>query len=71
MADMDVDPPVVVKKEKPEGSGSKDKEGKARFEVKKARTLIRSSCSVYLSLLWLSLNQWNAVSLWAWGTLTS
>jgi hypothetical protein len=33
MADMDVDPPVQVKKEPKEGS-----EGKQRFEVKKVRS---------------------------------
>jgi hypothetical protein len=36
MADMDVDPPVTVKKE------GKEKEGKQRFEVKKVCILRRS-----------------------------
>jgi hypothetical protein len=35
MADMDVDPPVQVKKEPKEGN-----EGKQRFEVKKVRRLV-------------------------------
>lgn len=60
MADMDVDPPVQVKKEPKEGS-----EGKQRFEVKKVRWLVKG-------VIWklaCSRTQWNAVSLWAWGDL--
>lgn len=54
MAEMEVDTPVPPKKA----------DGKQRFEVKKVCIALYSR-----SPLVLIVPQWNAVSLWAWGTL--
>ena len=61
---MDVDQPTPTVDKK--GKGSTDKK---RFEVKKVRVLLYTSCPSFVGTsLNISAVQWNAVSLWAWGT---